>query len=506
MATYTLVPLPRIGITPEPGMLINTYSAGGSSPAATYTDSNGSATNKNPVEADANGLFPAIYLPLGMSYKFIATHAVTNQLPPDPISNMGVVIWTQDGIASVPASSPSLDIIGTAGETLLALAEVYLSDGSDGKQAGLWYNADSTNPYSSTIPLVGMATSAVSTGMTGAIRLSGAISGFTALSVGATYYVGLVGAITTNRPQNARTIGQADTTASLVLGSPTLLTAMNAGLCQGRLTLTTGTPFTTADVTAATALFFAPYAGSQVSLYDGTRWVQRQFSQLTIPVPATTSQMYDIFLFDSAGTLTLELLAWTNDTTRATALVTQDGVLCKTGALTRRYLGSFRTTGVIGQTEDSFAKRYLWNYYNRMNRLGRVTEPTNSWAYSLATYEQMNANTANQLDFVIGVAEIVAHIEVVGNALNAAGILAQVSIGQDSATVPMANVIGINGTPGLAAGEAFQLRAVVEFYPAVGRHFYAALERSTASGTTTWYGDNGDSTLMQSGIFGKVQG
>lgn len=219
MATYTLVPLPRIGITPEPGMLINTYAAGGSSPAATYRDSNGFATNTNPVVADGNGLFPAIYLPLGTSYKFIATHATANGLTPDPISNIGTVIWTQDGIASVPSSSPSVDINATAGELILANAEAYLSDGSGGKQAGLWYNADSTNTYSSTAPpAVGMATATISSGMSGSIRTSGALGGFTSLTAGATYYAGLIGAITTIAPTNARIVGQADSTTSIIVG------------------------------------------------------------------------------------------------------------------------------------------------------------------------------------------------------------------------------------------------------------------------------------------------
>ncbi len=48
---------------------------------------------------------------------------------------------------------------------------------------------------------------------------------------------------------------------------------------------------------------------------------------------------------DSSGTPTLEALVWTNDTTRATALVRQDGVWSKTGALTRRYLGTVRVDG-----------------------------------------------------------------------------------------------------------------------------------------------------------------
>ena len=90
------------------------------------------------------------------------------------------------------------------------------------------------------------------------------------------------------------------------------------------------------------------YSGS------GSLWTEELSvtSPISIAVPSTTSTVYDVFVYDSSGTSTLELTAWTNLTTRATALAYQNGVLCKTeGALvTRRYLGSFRTTGVSGQT------------------------------------------------------------------------------------------------------------------------------------------------------------
>jgi hypothetical protein len=45
-----------------------------------------------------------------------------------------------------------------------------------------------------------------------------------------------------------------------------------AGLCQGRITLTSGMPVTIADVVSATQVFFTPFRGNQLSLYDGADW------------------------------------------------------------------------------------------------------------------------------------------------------------------------------------------------------------------------------------------
>ena len=146
------------------------------------------------------------------------------------------------------------------------------------------------------------------------------------------------------------------------INSPVLNNIVN-----GRITLSTGVPVTTSDVTAATTIYFTPYQGNNISLYDGSAiWNVISFTELSIAVPATTATMYDVFCYNNSGAATLEVLAWTNDTTRATALVLQNGVYVKSGATTRRYLGSFRTTGVSGQTEDSVANRFVWNYYNRV--------------------------------------------------------------------------------------------------------------------------------------------
>jgi hypothetical protein len=204
-------------------------------------------------------------------------------------------------------------------------------------------------------------------------------------------------------------------------------------ICEGRLTLTAATPVTSADVTAATTLRFTPYGGSRIALYDGSAWNVRSFSEFTIAVPATTSTMYDVWVFDNAGTPTLEVLAWTNDTTRATALTTQDGVLVKTGALTRRYVGSFRTTTVSGQTESSFREAVVWNYYNRVRRGLRVTEATSSWAVHARDVPAGTRDGNQSGGRRVGVAEALLSVRVRANVANTSGgVNVATGIGEDS--------------------------------------------------------------------------
>jgi hypothetical protein len=177
------------------------------------------------------------------------------------------------------------------------------------------------------------------------------------------------------------------------------------GTVNGRLTLTSATPVTTDDVTAATTLYFTPYKGNNLALFDGYIWKYYSFSEISISLSGkTASKPHDVFVYDDAGVLTLELLEWTNDTTRATALVYQNGVLVKSGATTRRYLGTIRTTATTGQCEDSKAKRFVWNYYNRIQRFMQCNEET-AHNYSGAYRLWNNSTTGNQVAQVVGVVE-----------------------------------------------------------------------------------------------------
>jgi hypothetical protein len=179
-----------------------------------------------------------------------------------------------------------------------------------------------------------------------------------------------------------------------------------AGINGGRITLTSGTPVTTSDVTAATTIYYTPYNRSRIEVYNGSFWLESPFAEVSLSLSGfTADKNSDVWIYDNAGTLALERTEWTNDTTRATALAVQDGRYCKSGTLTRLYVGTFRTTGTTGQTEDSTLKRFVWNNYNRAEKSLRQTYSA-THTYNIATWRPFNNSAANsQVVCVLGVLE-----------------------------------------------------------------------------------------------------
>jgi len=288
-----------------------------------------------------------------------------------------------------------------------------------------------------------------------------------------------------------------DDAATETLVAPTTSNLV-AQVCNTRLTLTSATPVTTSDVTAATNVYITPYGGERIALYDGSgTWVMYSFSEITLSLSGLAADKnYDVFMYDSAGTVVAEAVVWTNDTTRATALAVQDGVYVKSGTTTKRYVGTFRTTTTIGQCEDSLTKRYVWNYYNRVIREIEVKETTNSWTYATATMRPWNNSTANRVSFVRGVAENVVNLDFYGYVVaSATTSFPTVAIGLDSTSTPSG--IFIPGTASSTAGGTAM--ASYSANVAAGFHYLQLLEYVASS--TTFYGDNGVTT-MQNGANG----
>lgn len=297
---------------------------------------------------------------------------------------------------------------------------------------------------------------------------------------------------------------QVDPSGTLDLWVPPTIPAN--GLLPGhRLTLTPGTPVTTSDVTAATKIYYTPFVHDQAPLWTSARgWQSYTCDELTLAVPASTSQMYDVFLYfnTSTGQPAIESLAWTNDTTRATNVIRTNGYMTKSGDQTRLYVGSFRTTTVSGQTEDSFGgasqaggKRFVWNAYNRVLRSMGVIDTTNSWTYTTATWRQANGSTGNKVEAVFGLSEDMVDGLVFTSVGTSALVTVAVGIGIDSTTTNNALVIGGRAAINVNANCLGHYRG----FPGVGYHAFNWLEISQASGTTTWWGDNG-LTFQNSGL------
>lgn len=284
------------------------------------------------------------------------------------------------------------------------------------------------------------------------------------------------------------------------------------GMCQGRLTTESGVAVSTSDRTAQGTIYFTPYAGNKVALYDGTRWRLYAFSEVSLALSSLTSgKNYDVFLYENAGTLTLELsAAWTNDTTRADALTTQDGVLVKSGATTRRYLGTIRTTGTTttedsggGSTTQVGGKRFVWNYYNRVPRQMGVVDTTDSWSYADSTIRQADGATGNKVEYVVGDAAAMVRVEAkhFGLFLNNGSITTGVGVDSTTAFSGIRNK-AFNGT---GASLSFGISGAYVGQPGLGYHYLAWLERGETGATVTLYGDEG-AAGGQSGLVAWVDG
>lgn len=283
--------------------------------------------------------------------------------------------------------------------------------------------------------------------------------------------------------------------------------------CQGRLTLTSGTAVTTSDVTGATSVYFTPYDGQCVSVYDGTRWQMYAFTELTLALGTLTSGAnYDVFLWDSSGTLTLVLgPAWAGDTSRGTGAGTTE-LQQKNGVWTNkvsvsggpaanagRYLGTIRTTSTTA-TEDSRAKRYLWNAANRVRR-PMVKLGSSSWTYNSATIRQANASTALQLDAVVGLdGQSTARIALVVLCGASGTFTGLVGIGEDSTTAYQADCQSVQIT--VTPGQAFAGGSSLTRSPAAGRHYWPWLEQSIDTNTVTFYGAVNGATY---GLTGEIE-
>jgi hypothetical protein len=272
-----------------------------------------------------------------------------------------------------------------------------------------------------------------------------------------------------------------------------------------RLTLASGDPVPAADQTAKSTLYLTPHLGQSIMLYVGATWVVRTPAEVSLSLSALAADtVYDIFVWDSAGTIILEALPWASATARATALARQDGVLVKSGQPSRRWVGTISTT-VAGQTEDSPAKRYIWNAQNRMPRPLRRIDPATQWTYTVATtWRQANANAANEVSVVLGLLQEMIALGVrVSCSHSVSGGGMRLGIGEDSTTATKPGSLVGTATGTGSNNPTMVVAAEWRGWPAsIGRHRYTWLEWSTGSTLTILGDEAGDNHV--SGLMGTV--
>lgn len=200
----------------------------------------------------------------------------------------------------------------------------------------------------------------------------------------------------------------------------------------------------------------------------------------------------------------LERVAWTNDTTRATALALADGAYYKSGDQTRLYLGTVRTNG-SSVVQDTLLARFVWNAYNRVPRQLLRRDTSGTWNYTTATWRSANNSTSNRVEVVVGIeAASLIDLTVAAMASNTtAGVSRRCAVGEDSTSTPAAD--GYAGQDTAGAGDIKQFVGGLNRRVAVGYHYYQALEHSNATGTTSWYNTTLAPAVQVSGLYGSIE-
>jgi hypothetical protein len=299
-----------------------------------------------------------------------------------------------------------------------------------------------------------------------------------------------------------------------------------------RISLTSGTAITTADVTGATSAFIIAMGQSATPINNGSVDIAillpTQTTLALTPGNHLASTAYDIFeafvagvyvvgtgpawANSGAGTSSRGTGAGTSEVTifngrrvNANVITLNNGVnTYSVGINQANLIGGFRVSVVAGTVEDSTLRRLVWNEYNAVPRKLFRGDPAVSWVWSTPSFHQANANSANQLEIFSGATGRLVSVRACGcnNSSTASNLACATGIGLNSTTVTAAALLLPSTANNL---QNFNSLAFYDDYPPLGYNLLVWLEQGSGSGgtTQTWLGTVGVSWL-QTGISGQT--
>jgi len=295
---------------------------------------------------------------------------------------------------------------------------------------------------------------------------------------------------------------------------------------QGRLTLSSNTPVMTSDMVNAGSVYYTPYVGNQIPIYDAccSAFSNYTFSQLTMTLNSsnqTSTNIYDLYVFvdtTNSGSVTIGAgPAWYSSASRCmtscstdvtqltdmtyssgfwvnanTITLTNDATTYYVPASAATYVGSVYMTA-SGATSVQFEPAAaaggsgtvvgLWNAYNRVRVTSSSSDSTSTWTYSGA-WRDANNSASNSIKWLDGLGQtsISAAYDALGNNSSASGST-NIGVGINAIATP-AIYSQVTNTTAL-----FTMHGATMSPPILGLNITNAIERATA-GTETFYGGN----------------
>jgi hypothetical protein len=378
----------------------------------TWQDSGQVTLNTNPIQLDANGC--AVIYGTGSYRQQIYTGPVVGGV------TTGTLLY--DVITTDTSAQNAVFWAGTSGGTPNAIT---VTDAGFNSTDGSVINfiALNTNTASTTLSVSGGGAIAVKAQSgTGPIALtSGCITATNPVSV---VYSSSAAAFLLLTPCAPATSGGVVTTA---VPQP-----------QGYLTLSSDSsnPIITADTLASTNVYYTPYVGNAVPIWNGTGYTIFAISQLTLALSASNlgHTIYDVFIFSNSGTPVLVTgPAWTSSAAGTGARGTGAGttqlqrvsglwvnavqITGNNGANSytvsanqATYVGSIFIDQTAGQVSNyvSWGQNRtwsVWNAYNRQPLRLQAGDPTVTYTDSSVGWRASNSTPGNAVTTLTGLPE-----------------------------------------------------------------------------------------------------
>lgn len=342
------------------------------------------------------------------------------------------------------------------------------------------------------------------------------------ITVASSTAIDLQGSTFANAYVSGGTIGGGIEEISMGNGLTMVGSALTASIVvepQGYLTLTSGTPIITGDVTSATTVYYTPFKGNLINIYDGSSFPLKTFSELSIALTSSqaASTIYDLFVINDAGTLRLVSgPAWSSNTAGScsrgtgagtTELQRLNGLWTNKVSMTGTYgsstvtvaankgtyVGSIFVDGSAGQVTchrsyGQSRKWGVWNAYNRATVYLKAGDGTSTWTYNTNAFRVSNNSAANSLTIFSGLAEEIYTSDFYQNIqINNGNHANTIGIGLNSTTAPSefssfgAAAAGSN----VSTNGFYGAKTIVP--PSLGINVLSCLENG-GQATTTFYG------------------
>jgi len=398
------------------GALLYVYDAGTTNLASIFTDKDLLVASANPVTADSGGLMPFAYRGTS-AYKVVLK------------TSSGTTIDTEDNLPGALNTSTF-----TAATFAKSDADVAAKTSDYTMVSGDLGTILNVNPTSASVTITLMSAVTATNGRGIEIRHTGTANQVNISTVSGQTIDGFSSKSLLGQHESLELVSdganwhvKSDANRTIYAGTVTP---------QGYLTLTSGTPIITSNVLSATAVYYTPFTGNLVPLYDGTRFVNYEFAELTLSLASqhATNTIYDVFAWLESGVVTIGTgPAWTTSTAGAgargtgagtTQLTRTKGLHLNTVAMTARnssttysvgalratYLGSIFIDGTAGQVTCHVAygqsrKWGVWNAYNRRPIELLAGDATASWTYNGGTIRQSRADATNKLTTFCGLSD-----------------------------------------------------------------------------------------------------